>query len=266
MDQIIMAAPWQTIGDIADRLFAARNTGVAIAPVRTELPHKDVNAAYAVQQINVARLEQQGAHRVGRKIGLTSKAVQQQLGVDQPDFGVLFAHMDFGGKPFSIAKLIAPRIEAEFAFQIGRDIEQSGLTGDALASCVQSVAASAEIVDSAIAGWNIDIVDTVADNASCGGFVLGPWTPFQRDLNLPARKMRLALNGDPISTGEGAATLGDPLNALAWLADVSIARGAPLRAGEVVLSGALGPMKPLVPGDYAVEIDGFPQLAMRAVP
>ena len=253
---------------VADRLFAARLGGYAVPAVRRDLPAGDVAAAYAVQRINVSRFEAGGHRRVGRKIGLTSKAVQRQLGVDQPDFGVLFDTMDFGGvgAEISISKLIAPRIEAEFAFLLGQDIDQSDLSRTSLAHSIESVAAAAEIVDSAIAGWDIDIVDTIADNASCGGYVLGPWQPYTRDLDLPSRAMRLLRDGVLISEGNGAATLGDPQNALAWLANVSIHVGAPLKAGEVVLAGALGPMTPLVAGEHVVEIDGFDALWMRATP
>jgi 2-keto-4-pentenoate hydratase len=250
----------------ADRLLAARESRRPIAPVRAGLPPGDIDAAYAVQQLNVERLERLGRRRVGRKIGLTSKAVQQQLGVSQPDFGVLFDFMDFAGGPIRVSGLIAPRIEAELAFQVGLDIDRRGLTPVELGARVESVCAAAEIVDSAIERWDVDIVDTVADNASCGGFVLGLWQPYAAGLDLSARGMRLTRNGVEISVGVGAATLGDPLNALAWLADVAIARGDPLRAGEIVLAGALGPMKPLEPGDYAVEIEGFPRLLMRAEP
>ncbi|MBW8811822.1 MAG: fumarylacetoacetate hydrolase family protein [Caulobacterales bacterium] len=254
------------IGMVAGRIMAARKTNQPIAPVRADLPPKDIAAAYAVQQLNVRQLEAEGARRVGRKIGLTSKAVQQQLGVDQPDFGVLFDFMNFGGlgAEVSISGLIAPRIEAEMAFLLGRDIERKNMTRDELASQVEAIAASAEIVDSAIASWDIDIVDTVADNASSGGFVVGPWQPFTPDMDLPGRAMRLLRGEHEVSRGTGAASLGHPIEALAWLADTSIDLGSPLRAGEVVLSGALGPMVPLLPGDYFIEIEGFPTLWLRA--
>jgi 2-keto-4-pentenoate hydratase len=255
-----------TIHEVADRLRTARASRQPIAPVRHDLPAKDIEAAYAVQRINVARLEAEGRRRVGRKIGLTSQAVQTQLGVDQPDFGVLFDFMDYGREPIPVSSLVSPRIEAEFALRIGRDITLAGLSVGDLAGHVESVAVSAEIVDSAIASWDIDIVDTVADNASCGGFVVGEWQRYTAGLKLPERRMRLTRNGEEISVGVGAATLGDPLKALAWLADASIARGDPLRAGEIVLSGALGPMKPLTPGDYRIEIEGFPALLVRAGP
>jgi 2-keto-4-pentenoate hydratase len=254
------------IEDVAARLFAARSERRAIAPVRTALPEMDVGAAYKVQHINVRRMLAGGRRPVGRKIGLTSEAVQRQLGVDQPDFGVLFDVMHYGGMgaEIPVASLISPRIEAEFAFLLGLDITEQPVTPASVGRAVDAVAVAAEIVDSAIAGWDINIVDTVADNASCGGFVVGAWAPFARDLDLPSRAMRMTLDGVEVSRGAGAATLGDPLNALAWLAQMAIAVGEPLRAGEIVLAGALGPMVALTPGDYVVEIDGFKPLWVRA--
>lgn len=255
------------IQHVADRLWDARAAGRPVPAVRADLPPRDVAAAYSVQQINVARRLGQGRRVVGRKIGLTSEAVQRQLGVDQPDFGVLFDDMAFNGDDVSIplAGLIAPRIEAEIALILKADIVQAGLRGPALEAAIGHVAASAEIVDSAIAGWDIDIVDTVADNASSAAFALGSVQPYVAGMDLPARTMKLVRNGEVISAGSGAATLGHPLTALAWLADTAIAFGEPLRAGDVILAGALGPMKPLEVGDYFVEIDGFPILTVRAL-
>jgi 2-keto-4-pentenoate hydratase len=254
------------IEDVAARLRAARRERRGIPPVRSLLPEKDIAAAYKVQQINVRRAIAAGARPIGRKIGLTSEAVQRQLGVDQPDFGVLFSSMNYGGlgAEFAVSSLIAPRIEAEFAFLLGLDIKAGAVTPESAGRAVDAVAVAAEIVDSAVAGWDINLVDTVADNASCGGFVVGPWTAFNANLDLPSRAMRMTRDGVEISKGSGAATLGDPLNALAWLAQTAIEFGDPLRAGEIVLAGALGPMAPLTPGDYVVEIDGFKPLWMRA--
>jgi 2-keto-4-pentenoate hydratase len=256
------------IEDAAEQLFAARRQLRAISPVRRLLRYMDVEAAYQVQQINVRRRLDAGERMVGRKIGLTSEAVQRQLGVDQPDFGVLFEATYYGGQGAEVAvsTLIAPRIEAEFAFLLGADIGEGAVNRDSVGRAVEAVAVAAEIVDSAIAGWDINIVDTIADNASCGGFVVGPWVAYSRDLDLPSRHMRMTLNGEQVSSGQGSATLGDPLNALAWLAKVSIANGEPLRAGEIILAGALGPMISLTPGDYVIEIDGFKPLWVRARP
>lgn len=263
MEDHMLATSEATIASVADQLLAARRSGAPIGAVRGLLPAKDVNAAYAVQKLNIDRLVAGGRRRVGRKIGLTSEAVQRQLGVDSPDFGVLLDDMDFSGGDIALKGLIAPRIEVEFALRLGRDITVAGLAGAALAPFVEAVAVSVEIVDSAT-GWDIDIVDTIADNASSCGFVVGAWRPYGLDLALPERSMRLLRDGQVVSQGVGAATLGDPLNALAWLAEASISLGDPLRAGEVVLSGALGPMVGLTAGEYRVEIDGFAPLVLRA--
>jgi 2-keto-4-pentenoate hydratase len=260
--------PDAAIEEVAARLFAASRDRRAIRPVRTALPEMDIAAAYKVQQINLRRLIAAGARSVGRKIGLTSKAVQHQLGVDQPDFGVLLDSMSYGGMgaEIAISSLISPRIEAEFAFHLGADVTERLITPASVARAVDAVAVAAEIVDSAIANWDINIVDTVADNASSGGFVVGEWRPFTQGLDLHTRGMRMTRDGTEISTGSGAATLGDPLNALAWLADTGIDFGDPLRAGEIVLAGALGSMAPLLPGNYIIAIDGFEPLLMHAKP
>lgn len=251
---------------VADQLQIARREGRPIAPVRTALPVMDVAAAYAVQQINVGRRLAEGRRIVGRKIGLTSEAVQRQLGVKQPDFGVLFDDMGFYGDDVSIplAGLIAPRIEAEIAFVLDADIPEPRLSRRDLEARIGLVAASAEIVDSAIAGWDINIVDTVADNASSALFALGSPRPYEAGMDLHARAMRMSRDGVVVAEGSGAATLGHPLAALAWLAETAAELGDPLRAGDVILAGALGPMKPFEAGDYRVEIEGFPMLTVRA--
>lgn len=247
-------------------LAAARASRVPIPAVRHRLPAKDVDAAYAVQKINVARRLAGGARIVGRKIGLTSEAVQRQLGVDQPDFGVLFQDMDVApGATVKLDIFIAPRIEGEIAFRMAADVTSPGHSRDELAARIEAAAPALEIVDSAIAHWDIDIVDTIADNASCGAFVVGGWRPYTQEMDLPSRRMRLTRNGAEVSIGVGAATLGDPLNALAWLTEALIAVGDPLRAGEIVLAGALGPMTPFVSGDYVLEIDGLDALFVRAI-
>jgi 2-keto-4-pentenoate hydratase len=250
----------------AERLFAARRDRRPIPPVRTLLPAGDIDAAYAVQQLNVRRRLESGRRIVGRKIGLTSEAVQRQLGVDQPDFGVLLDDMAFQGDDVAIplAGLIAPRIEAEIAFVLTADIPEQGLERAALEARIGEVAASAEIVDSAIAGWDIDIVDTIADNASSAAYALGSPQRYIAGMDLPARAMRLSSGGRLLSEGSGAATLGHPLAALAWLADTAAGRGEPLRAGDVILAGALGPMKPFGAGAYRIDIEGFAPLTVRA--
>lgn len=259
--------PDEVTTQIAGQLWAARQSCQPIPPVREQLAAGGVEAAYRIQKINIDRALAEGARRVGRKIGLTSRAVQQQLGVDSPDFGVLLDVMAWHGDSVEIpvAGMIAPRIEAEIAFVLGADITAIPPDGD-LSPFIASLAASAEIVDSAIANWTINILDTVADNASSGRFAMGTVQPYSRALDLPARTMVLRRDGAPVSTGTGAATLGDPLIALSWLAQTAIAFGDPLRAGDIILSGALGPMTPFVPAIYEIEIDGFPKLTVKATP
>jgi 2-keto-4-pentenoate hydratase len=261
-----MSTSLTVIEDVAARLFAARSERRPIPPVRTSLPEMDVAVAYQVQQRNVRRRLETGRRIVGRKIGLTSEAVQRQLGVDQPDFGVLFDDMAYRGDDVTIPLrgFIAPRIEAEIAFVLRTDITVQGLSRAGIEAAIGEVAASAEIVDSAIAGWDINIVDTIADNASSGAYALGAPQPYAPGLDLPARVMRLSRGGEALAAGSGAATLGHPLAALSWLADTAVALGEPLRAGEVILAGALGPMTPFQAGDYLVEIEGFPPLTVRA--
>jgi 2-keto-4-pentenoate hydratase len=195
----------------------------------------------------------------GRKIGLTSEAVQRQLGVDQPDFGVLFADMDTSGAPVEPGRLLQPKVEAEIAFVLGQDLAADDVDLDGVRSAVGTTRVALEIVDSRIAGWDISYADTVADNASSGLYVLGD--ELDAALDPAAVDMTMSINGVVVSTGAGAACLGSPLNALMWLARTAIEFGEPLRAGQVVLSGALGPMAPVAPGDFAesvLSIDGRP--------
>ena len=228
----------------AQRLLDAARTGVPCAPVRDLIGADDIAAAYAVQQeVNASR-----GQAVGHKIGLTSAAVQRQLGVDRPDFGLLFADMDVSAAdPVPLTGLLQPRIEAEVAFLLGADLTGE-ITPAAVRAAVYRMAPALEIVDSRIAGWDISIADTIADNASSGLFVLGAGRVSLDELEPVDVQMELAVDGEVVSKGSGAACLGDPLAALAWLAGAARDRGDPLRAGQVVLSGALGPMVAVTPG------------------
>lgn len=239
----------EAIALAAARLSAAATTGVPCAPVRDLIGADDVDAAYAVQQRLVEERSATGARRTGRKIGLTSPVVQAQLGVDRPDFGVLFADMDVSAlAQVPSDRLLQPRTEAEVAFVLDRDLADGPLDEEQVREAVGWATAALEIVDSRIAGWDITFGDTVADNASSGLFVLGE-TRLTLDELVPRDvPMRLALDGATVSKGSGAACLGDPLTALAWLARTARDLGDPLRAGDLVLSGALGPMVPTPPG------------------
>ena len=256
-----------SIVEIADALRSARANRMAIPPIRRSLNPKDIESAYAIQKLNTNSLVADGAQRIGRKIGLTSIAVQRQLGVDQPDFGSLLDFMRHPATcPLSAGSLIAPKIEGEIAFRIGARIEGPDFSHKALIACIDVVAPALEVVDSAILGWDINIVDTIADNASCGVFVIGDGVKFPKPDDLASRSMVLTCDGDPISDGLGAATLGHPLNALEWLARVSIEQGEALQPGEWVLAGALGPMRPMTPGKYILNIQGFSPLELTVTP
>lgn len=206
--------------------------------------------AYAVAAVNTQARLAEGRRIVGKKVGLTSLAVQKQLGVDQPDFGVLFDDMEYlNGQDVPMARLIQPKVEAEVAFIMGRDLVGESPTWSEFLACVAYVLPAIEIVDSAISDWKITLVDTVADNASSALFVLGDQPVALGALQLGEVSMSMTKNGEPASSGTGAACLGHPLRAAFWLARTMAARGQGLRAGELILSGALGPMVPVIAGD-----------------
>ena len=234
----------------AAQLLREAYIGGAIAPLREVLEPTDAVGAYAVQAINTRFWESQGRQIVGRKAGLTAEAVQRQLGVDQPDFGVLFADMQVAdGSHLDPAKCLQPKAEAEIAFVLGTDLPSAATTPQDVAAAVASVHAAIEIVDSRIAEWKITFADTVADNGSSAFFVLaGGGLPVE-GLDLEGAAMEMTINGTVASTGVGAAALGNPLNAAAWLARTLAERGEPLKAGDILLAGALGPMVALTPGD-----------------
>lgn len=255
MHQAVTAEP---VIVAADRLRAAYD-GVPCAPVRDLFADGDVDAAYAVQDHNTRHWEAAGRRVVGYKIGLTSKVVQTQLGVDQPDFGVLFADMAaLDGDVLSWGQVLQPRAEAEVAFVLGRDLDRPDATAAEVMAAIDHALPAIEIVGSRIADWNIRIVDTVADNGSSGAYVLGTTPQRIADVDLRLCGMVLWRRGEPVSVGAGAACLGHPLNAAAWLARKMAAAARPLRAGDVILSGALGPMVAALPGDrLCAEIAGL---------
>lgn len=249
----------------AKALRAAYENGTPIAPIRTAFPKATMDDAYAIQARNTAHWLGEGRHAVGAKIGLTAKAVQKQLGVDQPDFGVLFADMAVPeGDEVAAGRLLQPKVEAEVAFVLARPIDVDRLTTAELIDAVAFVLPALEIVDSRIAAWDIGIVDTVADNASSGLFVLGTEPRPLDDLDLTLCGMVLEKNGEQVSFGAGAACLGHPLHALAWLARTMDRAGRPLGEGDVILSGALGPMVAAGPGDrFEARINGLGRVGVR---
>ena len=240
----------KNIQTVADRLQEAQRTGVPCAPIRDVLVEGDLASAYAAQEINTTRALDQGRVLAGRKIGLTSRAVQKQLGVDQPDYGMLFTDMAVpDGWEIARSRLIQPKAEAEVAFVLGRDLDREHITAADVIRAVEYALPAIEVVDSRIADWKIGILDTIADNASSGLYVLGNEPKKLDGLDLRLCGMVMEIRGEPVSTGSGAACLGHPINAVWWLAQVMARNGRPLKAGDTVLSGALGPMVPVRWGD-----------------
>lgn len=250
---------------LAERLWQAQESGVPAAPVREEIARlagdggDALGLAYAVQALLTERHQQRGARLVGRKIGLTSRAVQQQLGVDAPDFGALFADMAFGdGEEIPWSRTMQPKAEAEIALVLEHDLAHERHTFADVISAVAYALPAIEVVGSRIANWDIRLVDTVADNASSGLFVLGSRPVRLSALDLVRCGMVMECRGDQVSVGAGVACLGNPLNAAVWLADTMVRLGAPLRAGDVILTGALGPMAAVRPGDVvSASIEGL---------
>ncbi len=238
----------QAVDEASRRLLDAQANGRPTAPVRDLIGSTDIDVAYRVQQRVIGARVRGGASVVGRKIGLTSEAVQRQVGVDQPDFGVLLDEMRFrSGDVIPSSLLLQPRAEVEVAFVLATDLEAAPDL-DAVRSAIAYASPAIEVVDSRVRGWDITITDTVADNASSGVFVVGEQRVGLSDFEPRDVTMTLLRDGEEVSSGAGVACLGDPLKAVAWLANTAAKYGSPLRAGDVILSGALGPLAPVEPG------------------
>ncbi|MFY0644661.1 MAG: fumarylacetoacetate hydrolase family protein [Bacteroidia bacterium] len=237
----------------------AQKTGVATEPVRQILGQQNIQTAYKVQHLISQLRRDHGAIKIGSKIGLTSKAVQNQLGVDQPDYGSLFNDMQIrAGDTLAFNDLMQPKAEAEIAFVLKNDLDSEDLNLNDIAHAIDYAVAAIEIVGSRVKDWDIKITDTIADNASASHFILGTNRKALDEIDLINCKMRLYKNQELVSEGFGHNCLGNPLEAALWLAKTMREHGDPLRAGEIILSGALGPMCNLEKGDHLnAEIEGL---------
>lgn len=255
------------INQLGDELYTALSTGEVLAPLTERHPEITIEDAYHIQQRMLARRIAAGETVIGKKIGVTSKAVMNMLGVHQPDFGWLTDGMVFNeGESIPMNTLIQPKAEGEIAFVLKHDLQGPGVTAADVLRATEGVMACFEIVDSRIRDWKIKIQDTVADNASCGVFVLGDRMVDPREVDLATCGMVLEKNGEIVVTGAGAATLAHPVNAVVWLVNMLGSLGIGLKAGEVVLSGALGAMVPVSAGDnLRVSIGGIGGCSVRFV-
>lgn len=250
----------------AEQLETAERSRITCTPVRELIAHDDIDSAYKIQATNISKKVKNGAKVLGYKIGLTSKAVQKQLGVDQPDFGVLLDSMLIDSNEFSFEQLMQPKSEAEIAFILKHDITDQNISLEQLRECIDYAQSSIEIVGSRIEGWNIKIADTIADNASASHFILGKNKVNLDDLDLENCKMTHKKNGEISSEGSGAACLGNPLNAAQWLAQTMVKNGNALKKGDILLTGALGPMTGVEKGDtIEASIEGFDTITINFI-
>ncbi|MFL9871503.1 2-oxopent-4-enoate hydratase [Paraburkholderia megapolitana] len=255
------------INALGDELYVAAKECRALEPLTSRHADLTVDDAYRIQQrVNARRIEA-GERMIGKKIGVTSQVVMDMLGVYQPDFGMLSDAMLYReGEAIPAASLIQPKAEGEIAFVLRHDLQGPGVSAADVLAATAGVMACFEIVDSRIKDWKIRIEDTVADNASCGVFVLGEQMVDPRKVDLVGCTMTLEKNGTVVTTGTGAAALGNPLEAVAWLANTLGQLNEPLKAGDVVLSGSLAAMVPVAAGDsLKVSIDGIGSCLVRFV-
>lgn len=228
--------------EIARNLKTAEKTCVAIGKISEANPQFEIKDAYKIQLINIEKEVSEGNYITGKKIGLTSEAVQNMLGVKQPDFGHLLKSMEVQDGIVKIDTMLQPKVEGEIAFVLKDDISGPDITVKEVIEATDYVSAAIEIVDSRIENWKIGIIDTVADNASSGMYILGEKKIDPKKIDLKAVEMNLFMNGELMNSGKGTAVLGDPVNCVVWLANTLFQYGVTLKKGDVILSGALSAM------------------------
>ena len=252
---------------LAELLANVEKTPITVETIQSLLATEAENEAYAIQAVNIQKQLQNDAVITGKKIGLTNPKVQQQLGVDQPDFGILLSHMDLSNQlEISVEQFIQAKIEVELAFIIQHDITQTVDSIEEMQQYISYVMPAFEIVDSRIQDWKIRFVDTVADNASSAAYVLSDDHKPISEVDCATVHMELKQNGGVVSQGSGAECLGNPLNAAMWLVNKMLSLGTPIQAGEIILSGALGPMVSVKAGDeFETHLTGFAPLNVKFI-
>lgn len=249
----------------AKRLREASEKGITCDPVRNLIGETEIEKAYAVQEINSALRIAEGARIVGKKIGLTNAVIQKRFGIDSPDFGMLWHDKEvWNNGEISVKEIMQPKAEAEIAFVLGKDLTSEKVTSFEVISAIDYALASIELVGSRIHNWDIRITDTIADNASASHFVVSHKPIKLENLDLINCKMAMYKNGELVSEGSGGQCLGSPINATVWLAQTMARLGKPLRAGEVILTGALGPFIDIEAGDsFRAEIEGLGDVSVN---
>lgn len=255
----------QQIIDLGDELYEALTNMTTLAPLTERFPEITIDDAYYISLQMLERRIQAGEKVIGKKIGVTSKAVQNMLNVFQPDFGYLTDKMVYSGDMPISKHLVQAKAEGEIAFRLKRDLVGPGISNADVLAATECVMPCFEVVDSRIENWNIKIQDTVADNASCGLFVVNEDAAVDpRDIDLATCGMVVTKNGSLLSTGAGAAALGSPVNCVTWLANTLGRFDIPLKAGEIILSGSLVPLESVVPGDkMTVSIGGMGSCSVK---
>lgn len=257
------------IESLGDELFNALHTRQSLTPLTQRYPAISLDEAYRISLRFLARREALGEQVIGKKIGVTSRAVQEMLDVHQPDFGFLTDRMqvpDASDISFAAHRLVQPRAEGEIAFVLGEDLQGTDISADDVLAASEWVLPCFEIVDSRIENWQIRIQDTVADNASCGVFALGQQRVNPRDLDLAKVQLEMFKNGQHVGSGLGSAVQGHPCAAVAWLANTLGKLGIPFRKGEIILSGALAPLVPVTPGDFiSLSLSGLGEMHLNFV-
>lgn len=239
--------------EAADLLRVAEETQVAIPPLVQTFPHMDVTDTYEIQLLNIRRRLAAGATVYGHKVGLSSKAMQEMMGVDEPDYGHLLSDMVYSeDEPIPTQSFLIPRVEVEVGFVLGDDLPGEGCTVEDVLRCTDFIAPAIELIDSRIADWKIGLFDTISDNASSCGVILGKERVKPSDIDVKAIDATLDINGQRVAEGTSGAVLGDPTIAVAWLANKVASFGVRLEKGHVVLPGSCTRAYDVKPGDDVV--------------